>query len=154
MILFNVAVFAVSGVLGRVFLVQTLNRLSLGVQEELPPEERADEVVATDIVASGHETAEGDDLHAGDNPFSTGPIKADLIDQPGALDAVSGHMLGRHVKMVFRCWVIVFSLVGAQMGWVLRPFIGSPDQPFQWLRERDSNFFESVLRTLSQLFGG
>jgi hypothetical protein len=22
------------------------------------------------------------------------------------------------------CWVVVFGLVGAQMGWVLRPFIG------------------------------
>ena len=29
--------------------------------------------------------------------------------------------------------MVVFGLVGAQMGWVLRPFIGNPNQPFQWL---------------------
>lgn len=155
MILFNVAVFAVSGILGMVFLVQTLNRLSLGdLAEHLPEERAADEYTTTDVAAPSHESEPSDEASDVDNSIAPAPIKAALVDQPGALDAVDGHMLGRHVKMVFRCWVIVFSLVGAQMGWVLRPFIGSPDQPFQWLRERDSNFFESVLRTLGQLFGG
>jgi hypothetical protein len=30
------------------------------------------------------------------------------------------------------------------MGWILRPFIGVPSEPFTWLRPRESNFFESV----------
>ncbi len=30
------------------------------------------------------------------------------------------------VRVGFRCWVVLFGLVGAQMGWVLRPFIGDP----------------------------
>jgi 2-keto-3-deoxy-galactonokinase len=48
------------------------------------------------------------------------------------------------VKAIFRIWVIVFGLVGAQMGWVLRPFIGAPDQPFTLFREREGNFFQAV----------
>ena len=60
-------------------------------------------------------------------------------------------MLGRHVKTVFRCWVVLFGLVGAQMGWVLRPFIGDPDRPFTWFRPRESNFFEAVLHALQDL---
>jgi hypothetical protein len=53
---------------------------------------------------------------------------------------------------VFRLWVIVFALVGAQMSWVLRPFIGDPDQAFTWLRPRQSNFFEAVWYTFQDLF--
>jgi hypothetical protein len=59
--------------------------------------------------------------------------------------------IGRNVKAVFVCWVIVYGLVGAQMSWVLRPFIGSPNQPFEWFRHRESNFFEAVGRTLLDL---
>jgi len=60
--------------------------------------------------------------------------------------------MGKHVKKVFTCWIIVFSLVGAQMGWVLRPFIGSPNMPFQWFRPRNSSFFEAVGNTIYSLF--
>ena len=38
------------------------------------------------------------------------------------------------------------------MSWVLRPFIGAPDRPFEWLRHRESNFFVAVKRTLVDLF--
>ena len=57
-----------------------------------------------------------------------------------------------HVKTVFRIWVIVFALVGAQMGWVLRPFIGNPNLEFTWFRGRESNFFQAILQTLGNLF--
>jgi hypothetical protein len=60
--------------------------------------------------------------------------------------------LSGHVKTVFRLWVIVFGLVGAQMGWVLRPFIGNPNVPFTWFRGRESNFFQAVFHTFLSLF--
>ena len=60
-------------------------------------------------------------------------------------------MLGQHVRVVFRIWMIVFSLVGAQMGWVLRPFIGDPNLPFALFRHRGSNFFEAVMHHLMHL---
>jgi hypothetical protein len=66
----------------------------------------------------------------------------------------SGQVLGRHTRLVFNCWIVLFSLVGAQMGWVLRPFIGQPDLPFSWFRERESNFFAAVLGSLRELFFG
>jgi hypothetical protein len=31
--------------------------------------------------------------------------------------------------------MIVYAFVGIQMGWVLRPFIGSPTTPVQFFRE-------------------
>jgi hypothetical protein len=54
---------------------------------------------------------------------------------------------------VFYVWMAVFGLVGAQMGWVLRPFIGSPEVPFTWFRPREASFLEGVIRSLRSLFG-
>ena len=54
----------------------------------------------------------------------------------------------------FRIWLIIYGLVGAQMGWVLRPFVGDPNLPFQWFRERQANIFIDLFRTITALFGG
>jgi len=58
----------------------------------------------------------------------------------------------RSGRRVFRVWLVIYSLVGAQMGWVLRPFIGTPDLPFTWFRQRGGNVFLDVIRTLGELF--
>ena len=62
--------------------------------------------------------------------------------------AKSGRTFG-----VIYAWMVVFALVGGQMAWLLRPFIGSPDLPFAWLRPRDGSFFEGVLRAAKLLLG-
>jgi hypothetical protein len=115
MLLLNVVLFAVSGALEMVFLLQTLHRLTLNTQGQVPAELAAPEPA-------------------------------------GALEQTEGHVLGRNVKTVFRCWVVLFMVVGAQMSWVLRPFLGHPGQPFESFRGRESNFFEAVARTVVQLF--
>jgi hypothetical protein len=40
----------------------------------------------------------------------------------------------RH-QTLLRIWLILYAFVGIQTGWVLRPFIGSPDLPAQFFRE-------------------
>jgi hypothetical protein len=124
-LLLNVAIFTVAGVLGLMFLLQTLHRLTCIEAVPVLPPAPADE-------------------------------HADLSDreEPSALDMPPGQTLGRHTRLVFNCWVILFAVVGAQMGWVLRPFVGNPNLPFTWFRERGSNFFEAVWKTLSALFSG
>lgn len=71
----------------------------------------------------------------------------------GALDRISGSLPSSKVKTVFRFWVILFGLVGAQMSWVLRPFIGKTDEAFVLFAPQQSNFFEAVLKAIGQLFG-
>jgi hypothetical protein len=53
---------------------------------------------------------------------------------------------------VFSAWTLIYAVVGAQMGWILRPFIGAPSVPFRWFRERDSNFFVVVWESFQRLF--
>jgi hypothetical protein len=70
----------------------------------------------------------------------------------GPLDPVPNRAVSDNVKTVFQVWVVVFGLVGAQMGWVLRPFIGNPNIPFTWFRVRESNFFQAVVQAFASLF--
>jgi hypothetical protein len=124
--LLNVATFSVAGVLGLSFLLQTLHRLTAWGRP-------ADEQLLTPAVEDG-ETSDR--------------------EEPSALDMPPGQALGRHTRLVFACWVVVFAIVGAQMGWVLRPFVGDPGLPFEWFRPRQSNFFEAVVNALDALFSG
>lgn len=129
--LLNVLVFALSGFLGLIFLLQTLHRISIADQLDtasraLPPTPA--------------------DPNAPPTPVPSEPLPL------GALDRLDGHVLGPHVRTVFRIWVLVFGLVGAQMAWVLRPFIGDPGRDFTWLRPRESNFFEAVWMQILDLF--
>lgn len=137
--LLNVAAFTVAGVLGLAFLLQTLHRLTSPQisPQALPP--LANETKPLDEQPSD--------------------VKTDILEaafgaEPSALEMLQGETLGRHTRLVFGCWVVVFAVVGAQMGWVLRPFIGSPTQAFEWFRARESNFFEAVLHAFTALFGG
>jgi hypothetical protein len=138
MLLLNVLVCGVSGVIGLIFLLQTLNRLTVAAQRSAAPEIPPGEPAAAAPSSPGGET---------DNAAVAPPAL-----EPGPLDRLPGHVFGRQVKLVFNVWVIIFGLVGAQMGWVLRPFLGAPGAEFQWFRERQSNFFQSVYDTLLSLF--
>ena len=145
----NVIVFAVSGVLGLSFLLQTLHRLSVSMEfaewsgRRAPPPPPVEE-------AAGEAFGP-----VGEPP----PARSESVDvrparRPGALDRDPGEQIGASVKSIFRIWVLVFGLVGAQMSWILRPFIGSyGGGDFVWFRPRGGNFFESVWNTLQQLFG-
>jgi hypothetical protein len=136
--LLNVVMFTVAGVLGLIFLLQTLHRLTMVGDYSLPRR------------VGNNSGGQSSDL---DDTVSETPA-AENLELPSALDMPEGQSLGRHTRSVFTCWVIVFALVGAQMGWVLRPFIGDPTLEFTWFRERKSNFFEAVLNAISTLFTG
>ena len=122
MVLLNVVLFAVSGFLGLGFLLQTLHRLS--IVQAIAESETEAVVPPSDVVPSA----------------------------PGALDRVQGQRADQSVRNVFQMWVLVFGLVGAQMGWVLRPFVGHPRADFTFFRERKENFFQAVATKVGELF--
>jgi hypothetical protein len=122
MVLLNVVVFVIAGLMGMAFLLQTLHRLSLFGPDPCPPEPSQPEVDPTPRIGVG------------------------------VLDSPDERGLSRHVKVVFRCWILLFGLVGAQMGWVLRPFIGKPGMAFTWFRPRESNVFQGIMDALARLF--
>src|SRR5439155_11596838 len=72
------------------------------------------------------------------------------VHRAGALDRLGYSPPPRNVKTVFFIWILIFGLVGAQMSWLLRPFIGSGKE-FALFRPRGGNFFEAVFNHLSKL---
>ncbi|MHC4369974.1 MAG: hypothetical protein ACYSW8_20380 [Planctomycetota bacterium] len=126
MVLLNVATCTVAGVLGLGFLLRTLDRLVLVQEETESPKPSDNEAEKTETEST-----------------DSGP--------KGALDR-AGKQTTEKARNVFRVWTTVFALVGAQMSWVLRPLIGAPTAPFEWFRDRESNFFVAVVRALAELF--
>jgi hypothetical protein len=125
--LLNVFFFAVSGAIGLKVLSGMLSRLE--GPEILPPlkqEIKKEAIEGQDISIQG-----------------VTPIVVDSLWQPRS----PGHR-------TFQVWLIIYALVGAQMGWILRPFIGSPDLAFQWFRARESNIFVDITRSITELLGG
>ncbi len=51
-------------------------------------------------------------------------------------------------------WLFLYVFVGAQMGWILRPFIGHPDKPFVIFREKTGGFVGGVLDHLWNILTG
>lgn len=138
LVLLSVAAFTVAGVLGLMFLLQTLHRVTTTDAASPTEANASDDEKVQSYLSSG----------SADDPADSDS------ETPSALDMPPGQVLGEHTRLVFKCWIVLFSLVGAQMGWVLRPFIGSPDLAFTFFRERESNIFAAVLGALRALFFG
>ena len=55
-------------------------------------------------------------------------------------------------RTMLRAWLGLYTFVGIQMGWMLRPFIGSPTEAVQFFRrEPFDNAYLIVLRLIGQL---
>lgn len=61
---------------------------------------------------------------------------------------------GDGLWQVLGWWLALYVFVGAQMSWMLRPFVGNPDQPFELFREKQGSFLESVFDHIGRVFGG
>jgi hypothetical protein len=121
MVLLNVAICAVAGILGVKFLLHTLHRLAVSLEEPPPPPAAA---------------------------AVPPPLPPNLPPLPGPLERLPVRRVDDSTRAILRVWLVVYAVVGAQMAWILRPFVGDPGRPFEWFRERDSNFFEAVWRCL------
>ena len=127
-VLMNVAVFTLAAAFGLSYLIRTL-----------------DHMLPRLVIA---------------HPVSRSSIDPET-EATSAEEPVVGETERRHssktvtaARTVLYAWLVVFALVGAQMSWVLRPFIGSPAQEFTWFRPREASFFEAVFRSVHTLFGG
>jgi hypothetical protein len=129
MILLNVVLLALAGCVALAFLLHTLRRLAaVPYGTPVPPAPPTPEP------------------HTVEERPDPGPLDAPPVPPPA-------EALGQ-AQNIFRIWVLIYGLVGAQMGWLLRPFIGSPNMRFEWFRAREGNFFQAVASQIQNLLGG
>jgi len=155
-VLLNVLVYAIAGLLGLKFLLQTLHRMTIARADQvvvavIPPPPSGGTAAADGPPTEGPPAQKVIPEHLGQRDFAP-TTTTDNESELGPLDPIPDNVLGPHTRTVFRIWVLVFGLVGSQMGWLLRPFIGDPNLPFQWFRDREGNFFEAVATAFSSLF--
>jgi len=138
MLLLNVLVFTIAGLLGLRYMRVTLQRLTAAVAMPIVPP------LPTEFSAAERPIGAVDTVGTTDTMGTPGPV--------GPLEPTAQIRQNRDVQRVFQIWMVVFGLVGGQMAWVLRPFLGNPAIHFAWLRGRESNFFEGVLQAIHRLF--
>lgn len=131
MILLNVLMFGASGLCGLVFLRRALDHVFEAARAEAVP------AAPQRPAAPAEDPAEG----TAEEPKTTPAARP--------LTRLARPDLGQRV---FQVWLVVYGIVGAQMGWILRPFIGNPDQPFSLFRDRDGSFFGAVFEQFFNLF--
>ncbi len=60
----------------------------------------------------------------------------------------------RH-RLMLKTWLVIFAFVGIQTGWMLKPFIGSPNRPAEFLRASDwTNAYVAVFRLFARVLFG
>ena len=148
MILLNVALLAIAGFVGLGFLLKVLRRVAT-YQTSLHLDEMRKSAPVPSPLVEDEELASRSPTPPGATPiYGRPPGVANVLRYDAAADSIG------QANAIFRVWVFIYGLVGAQMGWLLRPFIGSPDMPFTWFRHRQGNFFQSFFHHLQSLFGG
>lgn len=137
MVLFTVFVFGVSGTFGMYFLLKTLKQMT----------RLLDEVALT--VLETPPSPEFDVVQEPEQAKSIERIYRQTRREQEALE----QQRGQRVRSIFSVWLLLFMVVGMQMAWILRPFLGNPSEPFMWFRPRTGNFFQSVVQTLQGVLG-
>ncbi|VTR94684.1 Uncharacterized protein OS=Singulisphaera acidiphila (strain ATCC BAA-1392 / DSM 18658 / VKM B-2454 / MOB10) GN=Sinac_3471 PE=4 SV=1 [Gemmata massiliana] len=141
-VLLNVTVFALAAGFAIVFILRTVDRLTLPAPVPLV------EVLPPDVSVPLSAALPEEGASAGERPVrAERRARAVPVSHPEELQP------DPKVRAVFRGWLVVFAIVGTQMSWVLRPFIGSPSAGFTWFRPRDGSFLEGVTKALRTLLG-
>ena len=50
-------------------------------------------------------------------------------------------------EALFWVWAVLYVFVGCQLGWLMRPFVGMPDAPFQFLAGAGGSLYADLART-------
>ncbi|HVR73438.1 MAG TPA: hypothetical protein VMT52_03865 [Planctomycetota bacterium] len=152
MVVLNVVFFAASGLAGLIFLRRALDA---AVDAALTQESGAG--VEDQVREAAQQAPEEKPLPPVAGPEAEGPL-GPASKPPAPAGGTHRFVADRdrfsarqRTSLLFTGWILIYGTVGAQMGWILRPFIGDPALPFTVFRARRSNFFEAFLDSISQL---
>ncbi|MDP9796444.1 hypothetical protein J2S43_004956 [Catenuloplanes nepalensis] len=173
--LLNVAILVLTAIVGLRFLTAGMtafneHQLKLALVASAVERENSEEVLEPEPALVGANGASAAPLPA--VPVPAGPVPAapgpaDPAYQgmlpggwepyhqprrPSAADLPPGH---RPASMtLLYIWIGLFGFVGTQLAWTLRPFFGSPDEPFAVFRDVNGTFYADILTTIGRLIAG
>lgn len=138
-LLLNVAFFGVTGFVGVKLFYEGM--LSLTVPQKLAP--TAEKAIAAP--PASQPTPSEDHYDFTDEAIAV----EDVADKRIRTKEASTSTLQDNRRKLLQAWLILYGLVGSQLGWTLRPFFGAPGEPFQLFRpDIGGNFYSTVIQTL------
>ena len=140
MVVLNVVFFGVAGFAGLGFLRKALNAVFA-----LPPRSKSDPEPEPEVEPEPDHPEPGPLEKAGIVVAERQPLRP--LTRRSELAQVANPL------RIFTIWTVIYAVVGAQMGWILRPFIGAPNLEFTLFRKREGSFFEGLFTALGNLFG-
>lgn len=147
MVLLNVALLGVAGLLSLGFLLRALRALA---RAGIEPPTTTEQPATTEQPLTPNDRSTGPLNLPEPSPEYAQPGRprypAYAVRSPAELRAAAA-------DRILAIWVVIYITVGSQMGWILRPFIGSPDAPFTWFRPREGSFIGAVLAVSRKLIG-
>jgi hypothetical protein len=153
--LLNVAILAMTALVGLRFLTSGMRALNKHVEDEsmlsnrvvVPAELQERELVSATIGGSADPATQP--RSNGAAPTARQSQRPDR--QAEAPQAAAGERPASMVLLYI--WILLFGFVGTQLAWTLRPFFGSPGQPFELFRDIEGTFYSNILQTLGSLLG-
>ena len=151
--LLNVAILALTALVGLRFLTSGMRALNKHVEDESMPSNQV--VVPAELQERELVSATiGSSADAATQPRTNGAtptVRPNRQAEAKAPQAVAGERPASMVLLYI--WILLFGFVGTQLAWTLRPFFGSPGQPFELFRDIEGTFYGNILRTLGSLLG-
>lgn len=146
--LLNISILVLTALIGLRFLTEGMRALN--------DSNAAQELISVDATTS---TPDGVDAVATTDtaaPVSAGNgVGTALATAPALLVVASAESPRPPASMtLLYVWILLFGFVGTQLAWTLRPFFGSPDEPFEIFRNINGTFYSDVLETIGRLIGG
>jgi hypothetical protein len=162
--LLNVAILALTALVGLRFLTSGMRALNEHVAVASAPAHRVEQVPLTQRqlvpVTVGGVAEPAPQLSTnGDAPSGPQPEEPNghrPVPAPGDARATAPRPAAdeQPTSMVLLyIWILLFGLVGTQLAWTLRPFFGSPDAPFELFRDISGTFYADIARTVGNLLG-
>ena len=142
-LLLNIAIFALTGFVGVRLFYNGMQQISNHGQPLKP--------ASSEAIPDAETTAL---LDAPTKRAATRPIMATDADLSVERMAVAkkDDLYATRVRLL-KFWLVLYALVGSQLGWTLRPFFGAPGETFQLFRAIEGNFYSTVFRTFWTLLG-
>jgi hypothetical protein len=148
--LLNVGILVLSALVGLRFLTSGMAALNLYQHQQAVAEQSAEAAAPISPIPLAPPAADA----GGGGGDGDGAVS---VLAPLARPAVQYHVtpVARPASMtLLYIWILLFGFVGTQLAWTLRPFFGSPNEPFQVFRHLQGTFYEDIFRTIANLFSG
>jgi hypothetical protein len=129
--LLNVSIFALTGIIGVSFLYQIMRPIADPNDESVQAEK------ATALPAKAPDLTD---------------FKPDFQVEASGKPEKSEFKNNLQVRTnILRFWLVLYGFVGSQLGWVLRPFFGSPGDGFALFRAKGGNIITGVWTAFTNL---